>query len=60
VARLSSSAGTGEALVSDATWEAVGETPDELEHRELMLKGRSAPFGVRVVRAPAAMAADPT
>ena len=60
VARLGSSAGAGEALVSDATWKAVREAPDGVERRELMLKGRSEPFGVRVVRAPAAVAADAT
>lgn len=57
-ARLSSSAGPGEALVSAAAWDAAGESPDELEHRELTLKGRNEPLGVWVLRSSAADAAS--
>ena len=31
----------GEALVSEAAWEAAGESHDDLEHRDLELKGRT-------------------
>lgn len=55
-ARLSSLAQTGEALVSDAAWEAAGESPDGLEHREVELKGRDQPLGVSVLRPGAALA----
>lgn len=56
-ARLSSSAKPGEALVSEAAWEAAGETPVQLEQRELELKGRTEAIRVSVIRAPGAAAA---
>ena len=56
-ARLSSSAKPGEALVSEAAWEAAGESHDDLEHRDLELKGRTETMRVAVVRAQAAVAA---
>jgi len=49
-ARLSSQAGAGEILVSEDAVQASGMTPDGLEQRQLMLKGRSQPINVRVVR----------
>ena len=50
VGRLSSAAAQGEALISSATWEAAGESPADLEERELQLKGRTKPLSVRVLR----------
>ena len=50
VARLSSAAAQGEALISSATWEAAGESPAGLEERELQLKGRTKPLSVSVLR----------
>lgn len=55
-ARLSSSAKPREALVSEAAWEAAGETPLELERRELELKGRTEAMRVSVIRAPGEVA----
>jgi adenylate cyclase len=52
-ARLSSAAAPGEALVSAATWEAAGESPEGLEVRELVLKGRIEPLRVWVLRSTA-------
>jgi adenylate cyclase len=49
-ARLASKAGAGEALISDATYAAAGLNFGELEQRQLELKGKSEPVGVRVVR----------
>ena len=49
-ARLASQAGAGEILVSDATFTAAGLKPEDLEHRQLALKGKSEPFGVHVLR----------
>lgn len=48
-ARLSSSAKTGEALVSEAAWAAAGETPVDLERRDLDLKGRTETMAVSVL-----------
>ena len=48
-ARLSSQAGPGEALVSDAAWTAAGAPDDGLERRTLALKGRTEPISVRVL-----------
>lgn len=48
-ARLSSQAGPGEALVSDAAWTAAGEPDAALEQRMLTLKGRTQPIAVRVL-----------
>jgi len=49
-ARLASNAGAGEVLVSDAAYTATGLDLGELEHRQLELKGKSKPIGVRVMR----------
>ena len=53
-ARLASVARGGEVLISDEAYAAAGLELPELERRELELKGRSAPLGVRVVRVGAA------
>jgi adenylate cyclase len=62
-ARLASSARAGEILVSEASWSAAGLVPDDLERRELELKGRTEPMPVRVLRvettAPLGGAASP-
>ena len=50
-ARLASYAGTGEILVSDATYSAAGLHIQGLEHRDLELKGKSEATGVHVLRA---------
>ena len=50
-ARLTSLAGAGEALVSEAAWAASGSNLDSLECRELSLEGRDEPLAVRVLRA---------
>lgn len=49
-ARLASQAGTGEILISDATYTAAGLKMEDLEHRELELKGKSEPIGVHVLQ----------
>lgn len=49
-ARLASNAGAGEVLVSDAAYAASGLDLGELERRQLELKGKSEPTGVRVMR----------
>jgi adenylate cyclase len=49
-ARLASSAGTGEILVSDAAYSASNLNLNNLEHRHLELKGKSEPTGVHVLR----------
>jgi adenylate cyclase len=48
-ARLASLAGPGEALISEAASLAAGFNADELEERQLMLKGRTQPVNVRVL-----------
>lgn len=50
-ARLASKAGPGEALISDAACVAAGLSLDGLEQRQLELKGKSGPVGVRVWQA---------
>lgn len=50
-ARLASSAGKGEAIVSNATIRAAGENMSGLEARELYLKGKTEAVGVRVLTA---------
>jgi class 3 adenylate cyclase len=45
-----SGAGAGEILISEATYDACGWDLDDLEHRDLELKGRSEPSAVRVMR----------
>jgi adenylate cyclase len=59
-ARLSSSAASGEALVSSAAWEAAGDSPEGLEERELELKGRTETLRASVIRAPGAGATAAT
>jgi adenylate cyclase len=49
-ARLASEAGTGEILVSDASYSAAKLNLEDLEYRQMELKGKSAPIGVRVLR----------
>jgi len=49
-ARLASQAGAGEALVSDAAYAAAGLDIGNLEQRQLELKGKSEPVGVRVLK----------
>ncbi len=50
-ARLASRAGAGEALISDVAYTAaVGLNLGDLEHRQLELKGKSEPVGVRVLQ----------
>lgn len=47
-ARLADAAAPGEALISDATYKAAGLNFDHLERRQLDLKGKAEPVGVRV------------
>ena len=47
-ARLASSAGPGEALISEAAYGAAGMNMGKLEQRQLELKGKSEPISVRV------------
>jgi adenylate cyclase len=49
-ARLVAAAAAGEILLSDATYEKAGLDDVALERRELVLKGKSEPVGVRVLR----------
>jgi len=49
-ARLASQAKTGEILLSEQTLETAKMSPSNLEKRTLQLKGKSAPFDVRVMR----------
>ena len=49
-ARLASSAAAGEILISDAACTAASLDPGGFEGRQLTLKGKSEPFGVRVMR----------
>jgi class 3 adenylate cyclase len=48
--RLASRAGAGEILISDATYSAAGLHFENLEYRQMNLKGKSEPIGVRVLR----------
>lgn len=48
-ARLASKAGPGEVLLSEATYAAAGPGLGSLEQRQLELKGKSEPVGVRVL-----------
>jgi len=48
-ARLASTAGTGEIVVSDAAYDAAGQTRDDLERRQLDLKGKSEATPVRII-----------
>ena len=49
-ARLASQAGPGEILISEAAYTAAGLDLGDLESRQLALKGKGAPIGVRVWR----------
>ena len=49
-ARLASEAGPGEILISDALYEAANLDREDLERRQLELKGKSEVTGVRVMR----------
>src|SRR5919205_3758981 len=49
-ARLASAAVEGEVLVSEASAKAARLAGDDLEWRDLALKGRTEPLGVRVLR----------
>jgi adenylate cyclase len=49
-ARLASNAGAGEVLISEAAVAASGMILEELEQRQLELKGKSGLTGVRVMR----------
>jgi adenylate cyclase len=49
-ARLASEAGTGEILISEAAYSAANLNFGDLERRQMELKGRSEPIGVRVLR----------
>lgn len=49
-ARLSSEAGAGEILISEATYSAAGLDLGDLERREMELKGKSEPISVRVLQ----------
>jgi adenylate cyclase len=49
-ARLASEAGPGEILISDAAYAAANLDREDLERRELELKGKSELTGVRVMR----------
>ena len=49
-ARLASKARSGEALISDAAYTAAGLHLGDLEQRQLELKGKNVPIGVRVLR----------
>ncbi len=53
-ARLASYSGAGEILISDAAYTASHLDLGALEYRQLELKGRSEPTGVRVIRSSAA------
>ena len=55
-ARLASSAGSGEALISDAAYDAADLDLGNATRRTLELKGKSEPFGVHVFQ----MAAGPS
>ena len=48
-ARLASEAGSGEVLISDATWDAAHVGLKDVERRELALKGKRELVGVRVL-----------
>ncbi len=49
-ARLASEAGAGEILISEASYMAANLDREDLEHRQMELKGKSEPIGVRVLR----------
>jgi adenylate cyclase len=49
-ARLASEAGPGEILISEAAYAAANIDREDLERRQLELKGKSELTGVRVMR----------
>lgn len=49
-ARLASSAATGEVLITEPAYTAAGLNLEDLERRQLELKGKSEPVSVRVIR----------
>lgn len=49
-ARLASEAGPGEILISEASYAAANLNREDLERRQMELKGKSKPIGVRVLR----------
>jgi adenylate cyclase len=49
-ARLASEAGPGEILISEASYTASNLNREDLERRQLGLKGKSEPIGVRILR----------
>jgi len=49
-ARLASEAGAGEILISDAAYTAARLSAGVPERRQMQLKGKSEPIGVRVLR----------
>src|SRR5574339_565987 len=49
-ARLASEAGAGEILISDAAYDASRLDLEDLERRQMELKGKSEPISVRVLR----------
>lgn len=49
-ARLASEAGPGEILISEASYAAANLNREDLEHRQMELKGKSEPIIVRVLR----------
>jgi adenylate cyclase len=51
-ARLASEAGAGEILISEAAYSAAHLQIENLEHRQLELKGKSEPIGVYICRSP--------
>lgn len=54
-ARLASQAGAGEALISDYAYSSSGLNLINSEQRQLELKGKSEPIGVRVLKLPKAV-----
>jgi adenylate cyclase len=48
-ARLASSAGAGEILISEAAYSASNVALENLNHRQLELKGKSEPIGVHIL-----------
>jgi class 3 adenylate cyclase len=48
-ARLASQAGAGEILISDACYSASNLKLENVEYRQLELKGKSEPIGVHVL-----------
>jgi adenylate cyclase len=49
-ARLASQAGPGEILISEASYTAANLDREDLERRQLELKGKSEPIGVRILK----------